>query len=271
MSSDRALIRQMPFRCIHRIFRIAPQALDLYSFRDRFEVNQSGGVPDELFDDVGFRLHAKSVVMTLEAAIQMMTEDDVSKLGDILINLGARHVSYGVHPAHYNVVETALLRTLESALQERWTPETRKSWAAVFKLVSRCMQAGAGSQLELMKINRRKKVQHESAVLRLRVMSHSDGTSRLARSRKSLSQCNRKGKMDEKIQNNCQQSSPQRNTGPPKMPTRKMESFLFESDLPPLIPSKKTSKPIEEEDDSTASTMCLEDDEFRASMRSLAV
>lgn len=260
-----------PFRYIHRIFRIAPQAFDLYTFSDRYEISNSGGLPDALFDDLAFRLHAKSVVLTLESAVQMMTEDDVTKLGDILVSLGARHVSYGVHPAHYSVVQTALLRTLENALQGQWTPEVRKSWAAVFKLVSKCMQAGAGSQLELMKIKRRQRVQHESAVLRLRVIGHSEGTSRLARSRKLLSPCVENATTNRKTRNKSRRSSPHGDTGPPKIPIRQIEeSILFDGDLPPLL-SNKTLKTVDDEDDSTASTMCLDDDEIRTSLRSLTV
>lgn len=253
----------------NEIFRIAPQALGLYSFGDRYQVSNGEGAPDEMFEDHAFQLHAKSVVLTLESAVLMMVKDDVSKLGDTLVTLGARHVSYGVHPAHYSIVETALLRTLAGALQERWTPEIRKSWAAVFKLVSRCMQAGAGSQLEVMKIKRRQRVQQESAVLRLRVIGHSEGTSRLARSRRSSSTRNEKTKTDSKTCNNSRRPFPLGDTGPPKMPIRKMESCLFENDLEPLL-SDSTLKKLDEEDDSTISTMCLDDDEVRT-IPSLAV
>ncbi len=246
-----------------RIFRISPHALELYSFGQQYGTKSDFGAPEKLFDEPIFHQHAKSVVRMLESAIQMMVGDDMSHLGEALVALGGRHVSYGVHAAHYHVVETALLRTLESALQERWTPEIRKGWAAVFKLISRCMQAGAGAQLELMKVKRRECVKQEAAVLRLRVIGHSNGTSRLARSVRSSSRFN-EGDTDQRTRDRnrkCSLSTRLGDMGPPKMPTRLVDQSAFH-DLPTYI-SNNIPKKMDDEDDSTASTTCLEDDEVR--------
>jgi hypothetical protein len=81
-----------------------------------------------------------------------------SLVGELLF---ARHVEYGVQPAHYIVVETALLRTLEGGLQEHWTTDLRKEWAAVFQFVANAMMLGAGN---------------EPATLHLKVMKQSERT-----------------------------------------------------------------------------------------------
>ena len=50
--------------------------------------------------------------------------------------LARRHVSYGAKPAHYPVVGSALLWTLEKGLGEAWTPETAAAWTAAYSTLS---------------------------------------------------------------------------------------------------------------------------------------
>src|SRR6187402_3959422 len=46
--------------------------------------------------------------------------------------LAKRHVGYGAKPAHYPVVGSALLWTLEKGLGEAWNPELAGAWTAVY-------------------------------------------------------------------------------------------------------------------------------------------
>ena len=76
--------------------------------------------------------------------------NDLKELSKVVQELGARHVEYGVLPAHFQVVETALLRTLETGLgKDNFTEDMRKSWAAVFKFLSKAMVTGSSSQIRL--------------------------------------------------------------------------------------------------------------------------
>ncbi|MES2602393.1 MAG: globin family protein [Pseudomonadota bacterium] len=50
--------------------------------------------------------------------------------------LAVRHVSYGAHPAHYPVVGSALLWTLEKGLGEAWTPEVADAWTEAYGTLS---------------------------------------------------------------------------------------------------------------------------------------
>jgi nitric oxide dioxygenase len=50
--------------------------------------------------------------------------------------LAKRHVSYGAEPAHYPVVGSALLWTLEKGLGDAWTPEIAKAWTAAYGTLS---------------------------------------------------------------------------------------------------------------------------------------
>jgi len=57
--------------------------------------------------------------------------------------LGARHVGYGVQPAHYDAVGASLIATLEQGLGPAFTPEVREAWIACYSAVSAEMLAVA--------------------------------------------------------------------------------------------------------------------------------
>ena len=105
---------------------------------------------ETVFQLESFQAHASSVVGMLEAALKLMVGNDLETLSETLEELGARHVGYGVLPAHYAILETALLRTLEQGLGDL-TSEVRKSWAAVLKFVAKAMMSGADAEIEISK------------------------------------------------------------------------------------------------------------------------
>mmetsp|Transcript_16083 Transcript_16083/g.28099 ORF Transcript_16083/g.28099 Transcript_16083/m.28099 type:complete len:452 (-) Transcript_16083:160-1515(-) len=170
-----------------KIFELAPGAISMYHFGEGAETaNVIVAVPELVYSLPAFRVHAKKVVSMLETALVMMLgnndNDNMNELALALQGLGAKHVDYGVLPQHYMVVETALLRTLQAGLKDHWTEELRKSWAAVFKFVSKAMMAGSQHELEIIKeerfeVNERKKW----VTLRLKLIRKSDRTSKLKR------------------------------------------------------------------------------------------
>lgn len=68
---------------------------------------------------------------------------DPARLLPVLRALGARHARYGVQDAHYASVGQALLRTLELALGEGFTPAVRAAWVEVYGLVAQTMREAA--------------------------------------------------------------------------------------------------------------------------------
>ena len=83
----------------------------------------------------------KKLMATLAVVV-----NGLSKLESILpaaSALAKRHVSYGAKPAHYPVVGSALLWTLEKGLGEAWTPETAAAWTAAYSTLSGYMIAEA--------------------------------------------------------------------------------------------------------------------------------
>ena len=60
--------------------------------------------------------------------------------------LAKRHVSYGVKPAHYPAVGSALLWTLEKGLGDAWMLEVAAAWTAAYGMLSGYMiSEGYGS------------------------------------------------------------------------------------------------------------------------------
>jgi hemoglobin-like flavoprotein len=48
-------------------------------------------------------------------------------------------VQYGTKSEHYGTVGEALLRTLETVLEDRWDDDTRAAWTEVYGLVATTM------------------------------------------------------------------------------------------------------------------------------------
>jgi hemoglobin-like flavoprotein len=57
--------------------------------------------------------------------------------------LGHRHVTYGVKIEHYDTVGSALLWTLGQGLGDKFTPEVKSAWTAVYGLLAQTATAKA--------------------------------------------------------------------------------------------------------------------------------
>ncbi|WP_424970668.1 globin domain-containing protein [Dinoroseobacter sp. S76] len=83
----------------------------------------------------------KKLTRILATAVAALAQ--VETLVPALKEMGARHVTYGVTPEHYDLVGEALLGALAAALGPRWTPELAASWTAVYGVLAGTMLAGA--------------------------------------------------------------------------------------------------------------------------------
>ncbi len=60
-----------------------------------------------------------------------------------LHELGQKHAyEYGVEAGHYDIVGTALIKTLEMGLADIWSPELEAAWSTAYGFVAETMQAG---------------------------------------------------------------------------------------------------------------------------------
>ena len=60
-----------------------------------------------------------------------------------LRQMGARHVAYGAHSAHYPIVGAVLIGAMADVAGEAWTPEYTQAWSEAFELVAQTMIEGA--------------------------------------------------------------------------------------------------------------------------------
>ena len=99
--------------------------------------------------DPGLRALFKGDMEQQAAKLVQMIDVAVSKLNDLTVllpvleNLGKRHGSYGVLPAHYQVVGAALLLTLAQGLGDGWTPEVHAAWEHTYGFIAAAMIGGA--------------------------------------------------------------------------------------------------------------------------------
>jgi len=80
-----------------------------------------------------------------ERLMQMVTAavrglDRMDALLPVVRELGMRHLNYGVRDEHYGTVGSALLWTLEQALQDDFTPEVKSAWIKVYGVLSQTMR-----------------------------------------------------------------------------------------------------------------------------------
>jgi nitric oxide dioxygenase len=68
---------------------------------------------------------------------------DTAAVAPAVCELAKRHVAYGVRPEHYELVEGALLWTLEQGLGDDYSPAVSAAWAAAYGALSEMMIAAA--------------------------------------------------------------------------------------------------------------------------------
>lgn len=119
-----------------KVAPIAPQAAELFYGR-LFELDPSVRA---LFKGDMKEQGRKLMAMIATAVANL---DNLAAVVPAVQALGARHVTYGVQPAHYATVGAALLWTLGQGLGEAFTPACHDAWAAMHGTVAGVMQTAA--------------------------------------------------------------------------------------------------------------------------------
>ena len=80
-------------------------------------------------------MHASYLIQMIDTAMNMLGPDS-ELLTEIMLDLGAKHVSYGVKPEYFPVMGEALILTLEETLKEEITPEIKEAWKETYHELS---------------------------------------------------------------------------------------------------------------------------------------
>ena len=99
-----------------------------------------------LFRKTDMAAQKKNLMQTLTVVVKGI--DRLDDLVPAVQALGRRHAGYGVRPAHYDLVGTALLWTLGQGLGDAFTDDVRDAWAEAYRTLAAVMIAAAEEPLE---------------------------------------------------------------------------------------------------------------------------
>ena len=72
-----------------------------------------------------------------------MRLDKLDELTEEITAMAKRHAEYGLRPAHYKLVGSALLWTLQQGLGNDWNEEVHDAWAACYTVLAETMIGAA--------------------------------------------------------------------------------------------------------------------------------
>ncbi|MFN8529806.1 MAG: globin domain-containing protein [Anaerolineae bacterium] len=87
-----------------------------------------------MFAAIDMGAQGLKLMQTLGVAVRAL--HDLPSIDAYLVDLGARHIRYGVSKAHYALVKLALLRMLEQCLERDFTPAMHDAWGAAYDLIA---------------------------------------------------------------------------------------------------------------------------------------
>jgi hypothetical protein len=82
-----------------------------------------------------FAKHAKQFIDMFDKAVEMLGPD-IELLTDILLDLGAKHVGYGVKAEYYPSMGRALIGTMKELLADEFTDSIENAWHEMFGAIS---------------------------------------------------------------------------------------------------------------------------------------
>jgi hemoglobin-like flavoprotein len=89
----------------------------------------------KLIDSERFQRHAIYFIQMINKAIGFLGPD-IEFLTEMLMDLGAKHVIYGVKPEYFPSMGRALLHSLQDALGDEFKQQTRDAWVEVYGAMS---------------------------------------------------------------------------------------------------------------------------------------
>jgi hemoglobin-like flavoprotein len=120
----------------HRLFALEPEAKKIFGLASLGPI-----LPDELAKSKRFIMHAKFFIQMIEKALGMLGPD-IELLTEMLLELGGKHVGYGVKPEYFPSMGQALLFAVKDRLGDDYTDEVKDAWVEVYGALSLDMIRG---------------------------------------------------------------------------------------------------------------------------------
>jgi len=115
------------------LFEKCPQAKVLFGFPIDIDPRS-----ETLTTSRRFLMHAGYLIQMLDTALNMLGPD-IELLTEIMLELGSKHVSYGVKAEYFSVMGESLILTLEETLKDDITPEVKEAWLETYNALSQDM------------------------------------------------------------------------------------------------------------------------------------
>ena len=90
-----------------------------------------------LFASTNLQIQSTKLMQMLAIAVTGL--DHMDELTPILVDLGRRHVTYGVKREYYPIVGEALYFALAHVLGQEFTPEAEDAWKRVYDVLTNIM------------------------------------------------------------------------------------------------------------------------------------
>ncbi len=112
-----------------RLFELEPEAKAIFGF------DKNADVMSELSKAPRFIKHAKYFIQMIDKALGMLGPD-IELLTEILLDLGAKHVGYGVKPEYFPSMGRALIHSVKEQLGDKFSEEMKDAWVEVYGALS---------------------------------------------------------------------------------------------------------------------------------------
>jgi hemoglobin-like flavoprotein len=131
MKSIEGFQERAGFLIYQRVFELEPKARSLFHFTE----------DEDLMANPQFALHARTMVDMIDMAVGFLGPD-LDPLAEDLVELGKRHINYGVPSEYLPVMERSVIYALEELLGDKLTRDVRLSWEAIFHFMITHMVQG---------------------------------------------------------------------------------------------------------------------------------
>eukprot|EP00339_Tiarina_fusa_P024134 CAMPEP_0117031376 /NCGR_PEP_ID=MMETSP0472-20121206/22562_1 /TAXON_ID=693140 ORGANISM="Tiarina fusus, Strain LIS" /NCGR_SAMPLE_ID=MMETSP0472 /ASSEMBLY_ACC=CAM_ASM_000603 /LENGTH=159 /DNA_ID=CAMNT_0004739695 /DNA_START=61 /DNA_END=540 /DNA_ORIENTATION=- len=112
-----------------KLFELEPEAKVIFGFDKNMDVSS------ELAKSPRFIKHAKYFIQMIDKALGMLGPD-IELLTEILLDLGAKHVGYGVKPEYFPSMGRALIYAVKEQLGDKFSEEMKDAWVEVYGALS---------------------------------------------------------------------------------------------------------------------------------------